>query len=185
MKGNSRLSHVWTVDPTRIGFDGSGGWGTDGFEEGDIHVKVYYDFNKDGDWADSGEYIGTMTHRISKRQIRLEALTIAQAAVSYYGTNNYDADMLAIRAYLYKNYPYKGHTCVYGAGVCETWSVSKYNVHGGILCPNPSVNPDHRAFFPESNSYSQRLYWEAQGYRGSAPDANTLKFFEDDIDDYR
>lgn len=185
MQGNNRLTAVSFESPTKIRFFGNWGFGTDGFVDGDVNVKVYYDFNKDGDWADDGEYIGTMTHHISKRSKRAEALEVAKAAIAEYKTNNYAADMSAIAAYLYKNYPHSKYACGWGAGILETWSIYKYGVHGQFDNPDPVNNPSHVAFYPEENEYSPTLYWEAQGYKGSAPIESEIAYYERRVELFR
>ena len=185
MKGSDRLAAVDFESAAKIRFIGNSGRGNDGFVDGDVNVKVYYDFNKDGDWADDGEYIGTMTHHISKRTNRAKYLKLAQDAVAYYNTNSYKADMFAISAYMHEFCKYSDYDCGGGVGVLETWSIYKYGVHGRSDCPDPANNPSHVAFFPEENQYSVMSYYEAQGYKGDAPDAKELDFWKNRVEKAR
>ena len=181
-------------DPSKIRFDLSNSFGFDGFVGGTIHIDGYYDFDKNGILTDD-EYIGTREITVSPKQAATDAYEIAKAATTYYGTSTYQADMAAIRAYLYKNYEHNSelngvnmYTCIGGANIMKAWSIKNYKVLGTVyVLPSSS----HEEFFPVSgNPYTVRESFTAEGYLSSAPPGSSghtdkLARLEADVAEYK
>jgi len=168
------IDGIWNDTPNEICFYADDHiCGYDGFIDDTVHVKVWYDWNGDGNWTDD-EYVGMDIASIKADDSRLKALEICKAAVAYYGTDSYVADMIAIEAYLFKNYAYDypdqasglNFRCSGGCIIQETWSIYKYGVYGYIGCPS-AYNGAHNAFYPIDNPYNKTVYFEAQGYLAS------------------
>ena len=141
-----------------------------GYVSGDAKFKISYDFNGDGKWT-SDEVVTTAVYHVDADPDRAIEYAIAKKAVASAGTNNYEDDMGAIKDYIKANYSYYDYVeglsypmnCVGGAKVLQTWSIEKYGVQGYLSYKSKS-NTAHVEFFPDSNPYTVKESFYANGY---------------------